>query len=162
MMPISKMGSIVENVKTLRGIAKNAGLRGYSRLNKSQLVELIETKTDHKFPRVPKPQTRKEIMAQAKQYGLKGVSRLLKDRLLEKVKEKIKKDRETAGDMIEVHPPQKALKGAFTTWNITHTAEMDVQTFPEISRPSQRKIIEELGLEGGQGKHGVALCLCEN
>lgn len=66
-------------------------------------------------------------MAQAKPDGLKGVSRLPKDRLLEKVKEKIKKDRETAGDMIEVHPPQKALKGAFTTWKITPTAEMDVR-----------------------------------
>ena len=150
MMAISKMESIVENVKILRGIAKNAGLKGYSRLSKSRLVELIETKTDRKFARIPKPQTRKEIMAQAKQHGLKGISRLPKNRLLKKLEEKIRKDREDAGDMIEVYPPQKALKGTFATWKIKPTAAMDIQTFLEVSRPLQKETIEEWGLKGAK------------
>ncbi|CAC5411586.1 unnamed protein product [Mytilus coruscus] len=56
-------------------MAKNAGLTKYSRTKKDQLLELIETKTEHTFERIPKPATKKEIMIKAKQHGLKGVGR---------------------------------------------------------------------------------------
>lgn len=84
-------------------------------MNTSQLVKLIRKKTDHKFGRVFKLQTRKEIMIQAKELRLKEIGRLPKNRLLERVQEKIRRDREAAGNMIEVLLPRKALRGAFTT-----------------------------------------------
>ena len=71
---------------------------------------MIETKTNLKFHRRPKPHTRKEIITQIKQLGLKGVSRLSIDRLLKKVHEKIWEDRKAIGDNIEVHSPKKAYK----------------------------------------------------
>ncbi|CAC5394831.1 unnamed protein product [Mytilus coruscus] len=56
-------------------MAKNAGLKRYSRMKKDQLQEFIETKTEHTFERLPKPATRKEIMTEAKQHGLKDQQR---------------------------------------------------------------------------------------
>ncbi|CAC5415048.1 unnamed protein product [Mytilus coruscus] len=76
---------VVETAKQLRSMAKHAGLKRYFRMKKEQLLELIETKTEHVFKRIPKPGTKKEIMIEAKQHGLKGISRLPKNQLLTKV-----------------------------------------------------------------------------
>ncbi|CAC5375876.1 unnamed protein product [Mytilus coruscus] len=119
---------VVETVKQLKNMARNAGLKRYSRMKEYQLLELIETKTEHTFERIPKPATKKEIMIEAKQQGLKGVSRLPKNQLLTKVSEKIKKNQES---MIQVHEPIRSLKSVLTTWKITPDAEMDIQTFLE-------------------------------
>ncbi|CAC5411626.1 unnamed protein product [Mytilus coruscus] len=64
---------VVETVKQLRSMAKHVGLKKYSRMKKDQLLELIETKTEYTFERIPEPATKKEIMIKAKQHGLKGV-----------------------------------------------------------------------------------------
>lgn len=148
--PTKKMVGVVETVKQLRAMAKTAGLTGYSRMKKDQLVELIETKTDKKLTHRSKPQTRKELTVQAKLHGLKGVSRLSKGQLLEKLQEKIREDRKATGNKIEIHPPQKSLKGAFTTWKITPIAKMDVETFLEISRVKRAEFVEDFALKGAK------------
>ena len=73
---------IAATAKVLRGIAKEHGLKGYSRIRKNQLDQLIETKTARKFMRVEKTPTIKKLRKMARDMGLKRVARLAKGELM--------------------------------------------------------------------------------
>lgn len=134
---VRKMNTIVfETVKQIKSMAKNAGLNNYSRMKTDDLLELIRTKTEHTVEHIPKPATKKSH-DQGKTMDLKGVGKLLKHQLLTKVCEKIKKDQVS---MIRVHEPIRSIKGVLTTWKIASDAEMDIQTFLEVTRGKRMDI----------------------
>ncbi|MEW6300112.1 MAG: Rho termination factor N-terminal domain-containing protein, partial [Thermodesulfobacteriota bacterium] len=102
-----------KTIKELVVLARRKGLRGVSRLRKSQLIaKLLEATSGppssrpprraHLSPRVSRKaaagltqQTRTQLLAVAKQRGLTGVSRLRKAELLARL----------AGDPFSVPPP---------------------------------------------------------
>ncbi|CAG2236015.1 unnamed protein product [Mytilus edulis] len=65
------MVGIVETLKQLRAMAKTAGLIGYSRMRKDQLVDLIESKSKRKFERKEKTPTVKEFRKRPRNWGYK-------------------------------------------------------------------------------------------
>ena len=66
------------NVLTLKNLARERGLRGYSTLTKAELIEQL---------RNPPPQqyTRAQLIQLAKERGLRGYSRLRKSQLLQRL-----------------------------------------------------------------------------
>ena len=57
---------VVETLRQLKRIAKQHGLKGYSRMRNDQLVELIESKTNRRFARVEKTPTIKKLRKTAR------------------------------------------------------------------------------------------------
>ena len=57
-------------VSTLKNLARKRGLRGYSRLRKSELIERIRN------PPPPPEYTRAQLRQLARERGLRGYSRL--------------------------------------------------------------------------------------
>ena len=67
-------------VSTLKNLARERGLRGYSRLNKSELIRKLREPTplrDH---------TRAQLIQLARERGLRGYSRLRKSQLLQRLR----------------------------------------------------------------------------
>ena len=106
LQPIGGKFRVTETMGELRKIAKEEGVRGYSRKNKLDLVRLIESATTRKFKR-REVFTRKQLKAIARRRGITNFSRLKKDQLVEKVKQNI----EEAADQIEVEDKREALGG---------------------------------------------------
>ena len=63
-------------VSTLKNLARERGLRGYSRLRKSELIRKLRE------PTTPREPTREELRQLARERGLRGYSRLRKSQLL--------------------------------------------------------------------------------
>ena len=63
-------------VSTLKNLARERGLRGYSRLRKSELIEQIKNPPLLEY-------TRAQLKQLAKEIGLRGYSRLRKSELLQ-------------------------------------------------------------------------------
>ena len=80
---IQSGGKIVvrETMKTLHQIAKDEGLKGYSRKSKEALVKLIEEKTNRKFTR-EEVFSKKQLKTLAKSRGITKYSRLRREDLL--------------------------------------------------------------------------------
>lgn len=148
MIPTKKMVGIVETVKQLRAMAKTAGLIGYSRMRKDQLVDLIESKTKRKFERKEKIPTVKEFRKMAKELGLVGISRLSKDKMMNRIEEKLERVRRDKENYFEVKCPKKALRGTMTTWNFNPLVQTDIQTFLKRTIPRRKDIFEEVRKKG--------------
>ena len=129
---------MTETMGELRKIAKEEGVRGYSRKNKLDLVRLIESATTRKFKR-REVFTRKQLKAIARRRGITNFSRLKKDQLVEKVKQNI----EEAADQIEVEDKREALGGVFGTVIIKPKTQQDVETFIKVSWGKIRSTISE-------------------
>ena len=67
-------------VSTLKNLARERGLRGYSRLNKSELIRKLRE------PTPPREPTREELRQLARERGLRGYSRLRKSQLLQRLR----------------------------------------------------------------------------
>ena len=67
------------NVKSLKNIARERGLRGFSRLRRAELIEHI------KYP-PPLEYTRAQLIQLARERGLRGYSRLRKAELLQRLR----------------------------------------------------------------------------
>ena len=67
-------------VSSLKNLAREKGLRGYSRLNKYELIKI------HREPTPPKEPTREELRQLARERGLRGYSRLNKAELLQRLR----------------------------------------------------------------------------
>ena len=139
---------VAETVKVLRGIAKEHGLKGYSRMRKNQLVELIETNTTRKFKRVEKTPTIKELHKTARDMGMRKIARLTKGELMRRLDEKLEEIRREEGIYFEVEGPKQALKGALTTWHFNPLIQVDVETFLEKTMPRRKEIIDGMRKKG--------------
>ena len=69
--PIGGKFRVTETMGELRAIAKEEGVKGYSRKNKMDLVWLIESETGRKFKR-REIITRKQLKATARRMGIKN------------------------------------------------------------------------------------------
>ncbi|VDH96056.1 Hypothetical predicted protein [Mytilus galloprovincialis] len=136
--PIGGKFRVTETMGELRKIAKEEGVRGYSRKNKMDLVRLIESATDRKFKR-REVLTRKQLKAIARRRGITNFSRLKKDQLAEKVKQSI----EEAADQIEIADKREAVGGIFGTVDIKPKTQLDVETFIRLSWGKIRSTISE-------------------
>ena len=67
-------------VSTLKNLAREGGLRGYSRLRKSELIRKLRE------PTPPREPTREELEQLARERGLRGYSRLRKSQLLQRLR----------------------------------------------------------------------------
>ena len=66
-------------VSTLKNLARERGLRGYSRLRKAELIEQLRNPT-------PLEYTKAELIQLARERGLRGYSRLNKAELLQRLR----------------------------------------------------------------------------
>lgn len=136
--PIGGKFRVTETMRELRKIAKEEGVRGYSRKNKLDLVRLIESATTRKFKR-REVFTRKQLKARARRMGITNFSRLKKDQLAEKVKQSI----EETADQIEIEDKREAVGGIFGTVDIKPKTQLDVETFIRLSWGKIRNTISE-------------------
>ena len=67
-------------VSTLKNLARERGLRGYSRLKKSALIRKLRE------PTPPRDHTRAQLIQFARERGLRGYSRLKKAELLQRLR----------------------------------------------------------------------------
>ena len=67
------------NVKSLKNIARERGLRGFSRLRKAELIEPIRNPP-------PLEYTKAQLIQMSRERGLRGYSRLRKSELLQRLK----------------------------------------------------------------------------
>ena len=68
-------------ITMLKNIARETGLRGYSRLRKAELIR------KHREPTPPREYTRAQLIQQARERGLRGYSTLRKAELLQRLGE---------------------------------------------------------------------------
>ena len=66
-------------VSTLKNLARERGLRGYSRLRKAELIEQLRNPT-------PLEYTKAQLIQLAREKGLRGYSRLNKAELLQRLR----------------------------------------------------------------------------
>ena len=66
-------------IPTLKNLAKERGLRGYSRLRKSELIRKLRE------PTPPRDHTRAQLIQLARERGLRGYSWLRKSQLLQRL-----------------------------------------------------------------------------
>ena len=67
-------------IPTLKNLARERGLRGYSRLKKSELIRKLRE------PTPPREHTRAQLIQLARERGLRGYSRLRKSQLLQRLR----------------------------------------------------------------------------
>ena len=67
-------------IPTLKNLARERGLRGYSRLNKSELIRKLRE------PTPPREHSRAQLIQLAREKGLRGYSRLRKSQLLQRLR----------------------------------------------------------------------------
>ena len=67
-------------IPTLKNLARERGLRGYSRLRKSELIRKLRE------PTPPREHTRAQLIQLARERGLRGYSRLRKSQLLQRLR----------------------------------------------------------------------------
>ena len=67
-------------IPTLKNLARERGLRGYSRLNKSEFIRKLRE------PTPPREHTRAQLIQLAREKGLRGYSRLRKSQLLQRLR----------------------------------------------------------------------------
>ncbi|VDI52954.1 Hypothetical predicted protein [Mytilus galloprovincialis] len=125
-IPVEGKMVVKETMKTLRQIAKDEGVRGYSRKGKEALVKLIEEKTNRKFTR-EEVFNRKQLKAMAKNRGLTNYSQLKRDDLANLIEEDI--ENTPIEDEIKIIDVRKALNGVFGTVIIEPAKPHDVATF---------------------------------
>ncbi|VDI81882.1 Hypothetical predicted protein [Mytilus galloprovincialis] len=130
-IPVEGKMVVKETMKTLRQIAKDEGVRGYSRKGKEALVKLIEEKTNRKFTR-EEVFNRKQLKAMAKNRGLTNYSQLKRDDLANLIEEDI--ENTPIEDEIKIIDVRKALNGVFGTVIIEPAKPHDVATFLKVSR----------------------------
>ena len=85
-------------IPTLKNLARERGLRGYSRLKKSELIRKLRE------PIPPRDRTRTRLIHLARERGLRGYSRLRKAELLQRLRasEDLLLDRENDARMVNV------------------------------------------------------------
>ena len=139
---IQSGGKIVvrETMKTLHQIAKDEGLKGYSRKSKEALVKLIEEKTNRKFTR-EEVFSKKQLKTLAKSRGITKYSRLRREDLLRLVEENIKNA--PVEEEMKVVDRRQALNGVFGTVVIEPLKLYDMVTFQKISRSTIASTISE-------------------
>ena len=71
-------------VSTLKHLARERGLRGYSRLRKAELIEQLRNPT-------PLEYTKAQLIQLARERGLRGYSRLNKAELLQRLISSVKR-----------------------------------------------------------------------
>ena len=129
-----------ETIKEFRQIAKDEGLRGFSRMSKEKLVKLIEEKTNRKFTR-EEVFTKKELKL-AKKRGITKYSRLGRAALTDLVKKDIENVPEE--EEIKVVEGRDALKGVFGTVKIERLQQYDLKMFFQISHNTISSTIEDV------------------
>ena len=67
-------------IPTLKNLSRERGLRGYSRLRKSELIRKLREPTQ------PRDHTRAQLIQLARERGLRGYSRLRKSQLLQRLR----------------------------------------------------------------------------
>ena len=85
-------------IPTVKNLARERGLRGYSRLKKSELIRKLRE------PIPPRDHTRAQLIQLARERGLRGYSRLRKAELLQRLKAPgdLLLDRENDARMVNV------------------------------------------------------------
>ena len=125
-------------VKDLRALAKDNGLKGYSRLKKSELISFIRDNLKLKpTKRKPlKPMTVKDLRALAKDNGLKGYSKLKKSELISFIRDNLKNPSKPRPPKPTRPPPppppyriEQAFRGALRSFRIDGRRRVDADTF---------------------------------
>ena len=85
-------------IPTLKNLARERGLRGYSRLRKSELIRKLRE------PTPPRGHTRAQLIQVARERGLRGYCRLRKSQLLQRLRKPgdLLLDRENDAKMVNV------------------------------------------------------------
>ena len=137
-------------VKDLRALAKDNGLRGYSKLKKSELISFIRDNLKLKpTKRKPlKPMTVKELRALAKDNGLRGYSRLKKSELISFIRDNLKNPSKPRPPKPTRPPPppppyrlEQAFRGALRSFRIDGRRGVDADTFFTSARSTINDLI---------------------
>lgn len=121
-----------KTIKELRQIAREGNLKGYSRLSKINLVNLIEDKTDQRFKR-EEVFTMKQFKALAIRREIYNYFRLTKKNLSTLI---INNNIENASidEELEITDGRDALNGVFGTVKFGPKKKNDVNTFLKLCR----------------------------
>ena len=141
-------------VSTLKNLAREKGLRGYSRLRKSELIRRLRE------PTAPREPIRKELIALATERGLGGYSRLRKSELIRRLREPTAPSDQTLDQGIDARmanvpfstPTTYVLPKATPTPSPTSNAVQDLIDYlndieerpKSFSSPKQHKLKDEV------------------
>ena len=117
-----------QTVKQLKQLAKERGLRGYSRLRKADLIAAINTQEN--FP--VKFRTLKHLRRKAKKRGLKRYSKLRKTDLIAALNAQV----------FKLYESESAIKGFTKQYRIDGRQRIDATTFLDVVRPQIIGLLE--------------------